>query len=63
MPIFELTVLRNERPLRREQIRATGDEAAAIQALLRLASCRPGESLLLERDGSTRRMFGPKRAP
>lgn len=61
MPIFELTVMRDERPLRRERIRAPGDEAAAIQAQLRFAACRPGESLFLDRDGSTRRVFGPKR--
>ena len=62
MPIYELTVVRDQRPIRREHIRAGGEEAATVQAQLRFASFRPGESVVLGRGGSTYRVFGPRRA-
>ena len=60
MPLFHIRVLRDDRVIREDVLRAPTEERAGAAAQLRYMSCRPGESLVLLREGTERARLGPR---
>jgi hypothetical protein len=59
MPLYRLEIWKGAAEVKHEVLRAAGDVAAEAAARVRLASCGPGQSVVMLRDGVERLRLGP----
>lgn len=61
MPLFQIAVLKDGAPVADEAVRAVTAEQARTHLRLRLARCKPGETLVLTLNGVEQGRIGPRR--